>query len=55
MRLNEECQNLGTENCVEGEVADLNILRTRPNEECQNLSIADCVEVEMADLKIIST
>jgi hypothetical protein len=55
MRLNEECQNLGNEDCVEGEVTDLNILRTRPNEECQNLGIADCVEVEMADLKIIST
>jgi hypothetical protein len=52
MRLNEECQNLGNEDCVEGEVADLNILRTRPNEECQNSSTEDCVEVEMTDLKI---
>jgi hypothetical protein len=53
--LNEGYQNLGNEDCVEGEVADLNILRTWPNEECQNLGTEDCVEVEMADLKIIST
>jgi hypothetical protein len=52
IRLNEDCQNLGKEDCVDGEVADLNILRTRPNEECQNSSTENYVEVEMADLKI---
>jgi hypothetical protein len=52
MRLNEECQNLGNEDCVEVEVADLNILRTRQIEVCQKLGTVDGVEVELSVLMI---